>query len=159
MDVAKPFLSRGLQEKIDETEVRDGKILFATDTGRLFIDNKNNRVEITDFVKGLKYSEIVNLKSPLQKIYLSSDSHQLLLYDFKEEKWLCFSGGIAPEVAIIDIYFKDDGKLYLKYGDGKEKECGSQNILLDKISEMQTTINDLEETINQLTEIIKIQEL
>ena len=113
-------------------EVRDGKILFATDTGRLFIDNKNNRVEITDFVKGLKYSEIINLKSPLQKIYLSSDSHQLLLYDFKEEKWLCFSGGIVPEVAIIDIYFKDDGKLYLKYGDGKEKECGSQNILLDK---------------------------
>ena len=156
MDVAKPFLSRGLQEKIDETEVRDGKILFATDTGRLFIDNKNNRVEITDFVKGLKYSEIINLKSPLQKIYLSSDSHQLLLYDFKEEEWIVYSGGIAPEKAIVDLRFKENGDIVLIYGDGNEKTVAN-NTMLEKVIEMEQTIANLQETVNNLLSVIEIQ--
>ena len=156
MDVAKPFLSRGLQEKIDETEVRDGKILFATDTGRLFIDNKNNRVEITDFVKGLKYSEIINLKSPLQKIYLSSDSHQLLLYDFKEEEWIVYSGGIAPEKAVVDLRFEENGDIVLVYGDGNEKTVAN-NTMLEKVNEMEQTIANLQETVNNLLSVIEIQ--
>ena len=156
MDVAKPFLSRGLQEKIDETEVRDGKILFATDTGRLFIDNKNNRVEITDFVKGLKYSEIVNLKSPLQKIYLSSDSHQLLLYDFKEEEWIVYSGGISSEKAVVDLRFKENGDIVLIYGDGNEKTVAN-NTMVEKVNEMEQTIANLQETVNNLLSVIEIQ--
>ena len=113
MSALKPFLSRGLQQTIDETEIKDGKILFAIDSARLFMDTKNGRIEITDVVKGLKYSEILALKSPLPKLYLSSDSHQLLLYDFKEEEWIVYSGGIAPEKAVVDLRFEENGDIVL----------------------------------------------
>ena len=63
-----PIMSRGYQKDIDNTPIVDGKLRFGIDTGRLFIDSKYARIEITDFVKGLTYDEIVSLKNPLPKI-------------------------------------------------------------------------------------------
>lgn len=87
------FLSRGLQKIIDSTEISNGKMRLAVDSARLFFDTANERIEITDFVKGLTYDEIMAIKSPLPKIYLSSDTYQLLLYDNKIGGWISYSGG------------------------------------------------------------------
>ena len=144
MSALKPFLSRGLQKTIDETEIKDGKILFAIDSARLFMDTKNGRIEITDIVKGLKYSEILALKSPLPKLYLSSDSHQLLLYDFKEEEWIVYSGGIAPEKAVVDLRFEENGDIVLIYGDGNEKT------IANNIIQIIHSINDIRKIIPKM---------
>lgn len=156
MSLNTPFLSRGLQESIDKTEIKDGKILFAIDSARLFIDTKNDRVEISDFVKGLTYSEILALKSPLPKLYLSSDSHQLLLYDFKEEEWIVYTGGIAPERAIVNIYFNENADMVLVYGDGHESTVNN-NTMLNKVNETEQTVNNIQNDMNTIMSAIEIQ--
>ena len=57
-----PIMSRGYQEKIDNTPIQDGKMRFGIDSGRLFIDTQNARIEITDFVK---VSRITNTNQPV----------------------------------------------------------------------------------------------
>ena len=44
------ILSKGIESELPK--VVDGRLRFTTDTGRLFLDNGNERVEISDFVKG-----------------------------------------------------------------------------------------------------------
>lgn len=95
-------LSRGLQSVVDKTSIEDGKIRFAIDSARLFFDTKNERVEITDFVKGLTRNEILALESPLTKVYLPSDGHSLLVYDFYNEKWMDYSGGNEERISALE---------------------------------------------------------
>ena len=93
-----PIMTRGYQEKIDNTSVEDGKFRFAVDTDRLFIDVKNSRLEITDFIKGLTESEIKEIKNPLPKIYISSDTKHMFSYNYKTEEWEVFGDGpVGPQ--------------------------------------------------------------
>lgn len=87
------IIKRGAQLSIDMQPITNGKIYYALDTGRLFMDTTTERIEFTDFVQGLTYSEITGLVNPLQKLYLSMDTHQLLAYDFVNEQWYPYSGG------------------------------------------------------------------
>lgn len=95
-------LKRGLQNSIDNHSLEDGKIYFSIDQGRIFTDTSNERIEFSDFIKGLTYNEIMNLETPLPKMYLSTDTRQLLAYDFTTEQWVAYSGGspIDPQVVI-----------------------------------------------------------
>lgn len=95
-------LSRGLQSVVDRTSIEDGKVRFAIDSARLFFDTKNERVEITDFVRGLTRAEILALESPLTKVYLPSDGHSLLVYDFYNEKWMDYSGGNEERISALE---------------------------------------------------------
>ena len=79
-----PMMTRGSQNTIDNTSPEDGKFRFATDSRRLFIDVHGIRMEITDFVKGLSYSEIMKLNNPLPKIYLASDNLQMYSYNLPQ---------------------------------------------------------------------------
>ena len=63
-------LSRGTQSTIDATPIEDGKIRFSVDEARLFLDLGSERIEYTDFVKGLTQDEIFALESPLPKMYV-----------------------------------------------------------------------------------------
>lgn len=83
-------LSRGLQSAINETPIEDGKLRFAVDTARLFLDLKNERVEFSDFIRGLTRKEIMSLNEPLPKMYMTSDTHELLFYHAGE--WISFGG-------------------------------------------------------------------
>ena len=74
-------LTRGIQSALDKTSIEDGKLRFTTDTGRLFLDNGLDRVEITDFVKGKTEEEIRDIIAPLPKFYFASDTKAILIYD------------------------------------------------------------------------------
>ncbi len=148
-------LSRGLQSKIDSTSIEDGKIRFAIDTGRLFMDTASERIEFTDVVKGLKYSEIITLENPLPKVYLSSDSHQILSYDYTEEEWIIYGGGIAPSFYVADLYYNDEGNTVLVYGDGTEKiiKGGSEQAQIDALAKR---VDELEKSLSKFTSSIEI---
>lgn len=73
-------LTRGLQEAIESTPIEDGKLRFSVDQARLFLDLKDERIEFTDFVKGLTRDEILLLENPLPKIYLAADTLQFMIY-------------------------------------------------------------------------------
>ena len=88
-----PMMTRGSQNTIDNTSPEDGKFRFATDSRRLFIDVHGIRMEITDFVKGLSYSEIMKLNNPLPKIYLASDNLQMYSYNFTKGIWEVWGAG------------------------------------------------------------------
>ena len=88
-----PMMTRGSQNTIDNTSPEDGKFRFATDSRRLFIDVHGIRMEITDFVKGLSYSEIMKLNNPLPKIYLASDNLQMYSYNFTKGIWEVWGTG------------------------------------------------------------------
>ena len=88
-----PIMTRGYQEKIDKTPIEDGKLRFGIDSGRLFIDTKNARIEVTDFVKGLTYAEMTALKNPLPKVYLASDTLHMYTYNAKSGQWEIWARG------------------------------------------------------------------
>jgi hypothetical protein len=81
------LLTRGYESNLAKTEISDGKIRVAVDTRQLFLDNGNERLEITDVIKGFTEEEILSNILPLQKIYLSSDTHKLYVYNFSDLKW------------------------------------------------------------------------
>ena len=80
------ILTRGTKATLPSAE--DGKIRFATDSEQLYIDVGNSHIEITDFVKGYTTAEILEIQSPLDKIYLSSDTFNLYYYDSDTTSWV-----------------------------------------------------------------------
>ena len=147
-------LSRGLQSTIDETAVEDGKIRFAVDTGRMYIDTANDRIPITDVIYGLTYAEIIALEYPLPKVYLTSDSHQVMSYDYTEEEWIIYGGGYSPAIVIVDFYINDDGNPVFIYGDGNEKvlEINTSSIIVN----IEQRIDDLAEKVAEFEQAIEI---
>lgn len=69
----------------------DGIWRLATDAEELFIDVGQSHVQITDFVKGYTTTQILAIQSPLDKIYLSSDTLNLYYYDTTETEWVNLS--------------------------------------------------------------------
>ena len=147
-------LSRGLQTTLDETPIEDGKIRFAVDTGRLYIDSEHDRIPITDVIYGLTYREIVALENPLPKVYLTSDSHQVMSYDYKEEEWIIYGGGYSPAFVIIDVYINDAGNFVFIYGNGDEKEIPIQSSSV--ITTIENKISTLEEKMSQFETAIEL---
>ena len=81
------FLTRGKQNTINNTPIEDGKLRFGVDSRRLFLDTYQERIEITDFVKGLTYAEMTALYSPLPKIYQAVDTGRCYEFDFTAREW------------------------------------------------------------------------
>ena len=79
------ILTRGTKSQLPSAS--DGKIRFTTDSQQLFIDVGNSHIEITDFVKGYTAAQILQIQSPLDKIYLSSDTFNLYYYDTTNHEW------------------------------------------------------------------------
>ena len=84
-------LSKGLQNNLPGIE--DGKLRFTTDTARLFLDDNNQRIEFTDFVKDKTKDQILSIESPLPKLYLASDTHELYCHDNDGWYSISSSGG------------------------------------------------------------------
>ncbi len=85
-----PILTRGTKSQLPSAS--DGKIRFVTDTQQLFIDYGNAHIEIADYVKGYTSTQILNnISSPLDKIYLASDTHQSYYYDTTNSTWINLS--------------------------------------------------------------------
>lgn len=78
------FLTRGLSTNLNSTTIEDGKIRFTTDEGKLYIDYGTGanakRFAISDVVTGLTEAQIRALASPEDKLYLASDSKNILVY-------------------------------------------------------------------------------
>lgn len=79
------ILTRGTEAQLPA--ISDGKIRFVTDSQKLFIDCGASRIEITDFVKGYTTSQILAIQSPLDKLYLSSDTFTLYYYNQTGTTW------------------------------------------------------------------------
>ena len=86
----KKVLTRGIYSALEDTPVEDGKLRFTTDTGDLYLDNgdgdKGDRVKITDIVTGKKEEELNSELAPLPKVYLTSDTHKLMVRG-EDQKW------------------------------------------------------------------------
>lgn len=150
-----PIMSRGYQSSIDNTPIENGKLRFAIDSARLFMDLENSRIEFTDFVRGLTYNEIVSLSKPLGKIYLSSDTHQILSYDFYNEKWIVY-GENSYNSNITDIsYNENNGNIIITINDRYTREIVN-TFLVDKIKSMEDRISKLEKIIAKYEESIEI---
>lgn len=88
-------MTRGSQETIDSTSIESGKFRLAIDTHRLFLDiNSSTRIEITDFIKGFTYDEILAIEEPLPKIYMASDTLYCYTYNFTTLEWEVW--GVGP---------------------------------------------------------------
>ena len=101
---------------------------MATDSQKLFIDHGTGasatRIEITDFVKGLTSTQILGLNSPLDKIYLASDTFVLYYYDTTASEWINLTTATLGDLAMkskitIDDVDEDDG---LDFGDEDDEE-------------------------------------
>ena len=86
-------MTRGSQSTIDSTSIEDGKLRFAIDTSRLFIDVRSSRIEITDYIKGFTYEEMLQLETPLPKIYMAKDTHQCYMYNYTTGEWEIWGRG------------------------------------------------------------------
>ena len=103
-----PIMTRGSQSTIDNTPIENGKLRYSIDQARLFIDARNTRGEITDFVRGLTYAEMQQLTNPLPKVYIDRSTAKGYIYDFTTNTWKNFSmgerGPVGPTGAGFSIY-------------------------------------------------------
>lgn len=83
------ILTRGPISRLPEID--DGKIRLATDAEELFFDVGSSRIKITDVVKGYTATAILDTTSPLDKIYLASDTNQMYYYDTTNTAWINIS--------------------------------------------------------------------
>lgn len=90
------ILTRGTKANLPTTPIVDGKIRLTTDTEQLFVDFGVTRLEITDIVRGKTEDQIRSTENPLDKVYLSSDTHLLLYYDTTNSTWINLSASISP---------------------------------------------------------------
>lgn len=122
------ILSKGIESDLP-VDVGENKLRFTTDTGRLFLDNEGlDRIEITDFVKGLTKDQILSTISPLPKVYISSDTHEIFTYDTTENEWVQYGGG-GSSLQVVELTQRqydnltpeekaDPTKIYAVPGDG-----------------------------------------
>ena len=78
-------LTRGNSFNFSNLPVDDGKIRFIMDKEELYIDDSSKHIKISDIILGYDENEIRNLDEEDifdNKIYISYDTKQLLLYDF-----------------------------------------------------------------------------
>ena len=125
------ILSKGLEANLPGIE--DGKLRFTTDTGRLFLDSGENRVEISDFVKDKTAQEIIQTEHPLPKFYLASDTNILYYFNNNTDQWntvkvdiglaTTASEGLMPAL-------EDDTSKFLR-SDGTWAEAG--NVKLEEL--------------------------
>ena len=99
------IFTRGSQISLDSTTtpvpIVDGTIRLTTDSQRLFIDlGTTSRLEVTDFVKGLTAQQILALNSPLDKIYLASDTFVLYYYNKLTNEWINLTTASLGELAL-----------------------------------------------------------
>ena len=141
-------LSRGLQEDIDNAPIIDGKLRFSVDEARIFMDLQGERVEFTDFIKGLTKNEILALTNPLPKMYLTSDTYQFMMYHAGE--WITYgagavdsSGQIIDQTYIKELHYDENGNLVKTYGTGEEKVVFSSSVITDRIAKLEETIDEL----------------
>ena len=80
------------------TEV-EGTLRYTMESGALYMDCGETRIEITDFVKGLTEEQIRAIVQPLPKVYISTDSGRLLVYDNEREDWITIGGSGAVDWA------------------------------------------------------------
>lgn len=73
------ILTKGLFSSLKTVPVEDGKVRFTTDTNQLFVDADGERHEVSDVIRGYTESEIKSLLAPLQKLYLSTDTHKFFV--------------------------------------------------------------------------------
>lgn len=144
-------LTRGTMEKIETVQIEDGKLRFAADQGRLFLDLQNERIEFTDIIRGMTSSEIRALESPLPKLYLASNTLDLMFYHKGEWHCVCGGGYDLLDQEISSTYIKDvsyvteDTSLTLTYGNGTEK-----SVPLSDLTSIIERLNYLEEKIEIL---------
>lgn len=142
-------LSRGLQSAIDETPIEDGAIRFAVDEARLFLDLKNERIEFTDFIKGLTRDEVLALREPLPKMYLTADTYQFMM-NLRGE-WVVFGGNDCDKLGqridktyIKDVKYNSDDLLVTVKGDGTEEVVASSQSILNRIIALEEKMAKIE---------------
>lgn len=79
------------QKELENSPIKNGIFQYAWDTYKLFIDmDYKYRVEITDIVKDYNKADLAEIKNPLQKFYITKDTHELFIFT---DKWIKMDGG------------------------------------------------------------------
>lgn len=104
-------LTKGTESELSTTPVKDGKLRFTTDTGKVFLDVGNSRREISDLVKKYTENQIKAITDPFDKIYISSDTHKLFIYTSKGWVVCGESNGIVDKALEADHSSKSDDSI------------------------------------------------
>ena len=84
----KKMITKGYESAIGNTPIENDTLRITIDTGQLYADLNNERIEISDFVKGMTEEEIRSIFAPLPKIYFSSDTCKFLIYNAEAGEWI-----------------------------------------------------------------------
>ena len=95
------ILTKGYRASLDDLELDEGKLRFTEDTGELFLDLDDKRIQISRDVETSKTeSQILASTAAFEKIYLSSDTHRLYYPEIGESTvtWNCVGEENASSV-------------------------------------------------------------
>lgn len=108
-------LTKGYQADIDKLDLEEGKLRFAIDTARLFLDTATKRIEFTDIIRTMSENQILALKAPLPKVYLATDTHKMYIYTTNDGWIVCGGGSSTSEEAEKATYDSDGNKITETY--------------------------------------------
>lgn len=90
-----PKWKRGNESNLSTTAISNGQILVTIDSGRMFIDIDNSRIEISDVIRKTE-SEILAILAPLQKLYLATDTGALYYHNGTD--WVKINSDTASKI-------------------------------------------------------------
>ena len=102
---------RGVKRNIATLGIEDGSLIFTLDTGEFYIDIDGKRLFIDDIVFYDTETEIKNITTPADKLYIAKNTRRMLVYDRVNSKWIylsnpglvigtCDTAGDVPEKVI-----------------------------------------------------------
>lgn len=105
------IFTKGLKSALLNTAIVADKLRLTIDTHELYFDNGESRVKISDIIIDYTEEEIKSLLAPLPKLYLSSDTHKLFIFDDNGEcveiTTSSSNNNLLPENC--ETTFNDDG--------------------------------------------------
>lgn len=95
------ILSKGYRASLDDLELDEGKLRFTEDTGEIFLDLEDERIQIArDVVTDKTESQILASTTAFEKMYLASDTHRLYYPEVGESTvtWNCIGEANSSSV-------------------------------------------------------------
>lgn len=145
---------RGSKDELLHTKYRNGTFNFCKDTRELYIDIDDARFQISSIVfdAGTE-AEIRALARPENKIYIASDTNNLLYYRYSKLKWIVLNSTSFAEQANCDSEGNKIDTYYLPIDTFQSSILKLSNNISDLSSKLENIESTLEKEYYKKSEV------
>jgi len=98
----------GLSTSLNSVQVSEGTMYVTTDTEKLYIDNGNKRIPLSDIIIVNSMDDMINITNH-NKLYYVSSEDILLKFSTVDNDWVVVNGKFFSDIFMPKDYIMDGG--------------------------------------------------